>query len=163
MKILFTIMGNISRLVSGLVFLCGIVILCLAGKDFIEAIKLVFEETNNKSAMIAAGMLKTVDFVLISLVFFIFSLGIAILFTKESEEKKAMILTLPEWLQIKNLTQLKVILWETILTTFIVTYIADLALHKVLKHGSFTTSQLILPGAVFLLSLSLYFLKKGEN
>ena len=163
MKLLFTLLGNLSKLVSLLVFLCGLVTLILAGVDFVEALKVVFEDATNKPALIAAGMLKTVDFVLISLVFFIFSLGISVLFTEESEEKTKMVAALPKWLQMKNLTELKIILWETILTTFVVSYIADLALHKVLKHGNFTPAQLILPGAVFLLAASLYFLKKGEG
>lgn len=72
MKLLFTLLGNLSKLVSLLVFLCGLVTLILAGVDFVEALKVVFEDATNKPALIAAGMLKTVDFVLISLVFFIF-------------------------------------------------------------------------------------------
>ncbi|WP_330443844.1 YqhA family protein [Flavobacterium sp. C4GT6] len=162
MRLFFNLLGNISKLISALVFICGLIMLSLAVVDLIHTIMITFEQTENKPAKMAVGLLQTVDFVLLSIVFFIFSIGITLLFKQETEEKAKLFTELPKWLQIKSLTELKIILWEAILTTFIITYIGDLALHKIIKNEPFSTAQLILPGAILILALSLYFLKKGE-
>lgn len=162
MRLFFNLLGNISKLISALVFICGLIMLSLAVVDLIHTIKITFEQTENKPAKMAVGLLQTIDFVLLSIVFFIFSIGITLLFKNETEEKAKLFAELPKWLQIKSLTELKIILWEAILTTFIITYIGDLALHKIIKNEPFSLAQLILPGAILILALSLYFLKKGE-
>lgn len=162
MRLFFNLLGNISKLISALVFICGLIMLSLAVVDLIHTITITFEQTENKPAKMAVGLLQTVDFVLLSIVFFIFSIGITLLFKHETEEKAKLFAELPKWLQIKSLTELKIILWEAILTTFIITYIGDLALHKIIKNEPFSLAQLILPGAILILALSLYFLKKGE-
>jgi len=53
-------------------------------------------------------------------------------------------------------------LWEAILTTLVVSYLAGLAEKKFDKQ-LISIYDLILPGAILLIALSLFFLKKGEN
>lgn len=58
--------------------------------------------------------------------------------------------------------QLKVILWEAILTTLVVSYVAVLA-EKRMDQIPFNFYDLIVPSAVFLIALSLYFLKGRDH
>ncbi|MGB5607813.1 MAG: YqhA family protein [Eudoraea sp.] len=55
-------------------------------------------------------LLETLDAFMISLVFMIFGLGIARLFIFDKAEGK----TLPKWLKVNSLEELKVLLWRTI-------------------------------------------------
>ena len=63
------------------------------------------------------SILESLDVFLVALVFLIFALGIAKLFLPEPSEKGG--LRLPNWMQIQNFTQLKLLLWEAVLTTLV--------------------------------------------
>jgi uncharacterized membrane protein YqhA len=100
-----------------------------------------------------------VDLFLVAIVFFVLSLGILVLFNNPDSP---LPIRLPEWLRIKNFMQLKVILWEAILTTLVVAYLASLA-EKEIQGEEITVQTLVVPGGIFLIALSLFFLKRGEG
>ena len=86
----------------------------------------------------------------------VLGLGIAKLFVVNLTEEETA--ALPIWLRIDSITQLKVLLWETTLTTLMIVALSDLI------RGLFTTlawSALTIPAAILLLALSLFFMKKG--
>ena len=58
--------------------------------------------------------------------------------------------------------QLKVILWEAILTTLVVLYLAVLV-EKAVKGLQVGYVDLVVPGAILLLAASIFLLKKGEH
>jgi len=58
--------------------------------------------------------------------------------------------------------ELKVILWEAILTTLVVSYLAGLVGSRV-REETIRVDSLLIPGGILLISLSLFFLKKGEK
>jgi uncharacterized membrane protein YqhA len=100
---------------------------------------------------------ESVDALLFALVLIVLALGTASLFlTHHGKDEKS---DLPEWMRIKSLTELKLQLWEAILATLVVTaaagIIADLS-HLEWKH-------LVTPGAILVLSVSYYLLKKTET
>jgi uncharacterized membrane protein YqhA len=100
-----------------------------------------------------------VDLFLIAIVFFVLALGVMLLFV---DPDKGFPVNLPHWLRIKNFMELKVILWEAILTTMVIAFLTGLAGKKI--NGEPVDMQtLIIPGGIFLVSLSLYFLKKGKH
>jgi uncharacterized membrane protein YqhA len=100
-------------------------------------------------------LLHSLDFLFISIVLIIVALGIAKLFLRDpSTESDA---SLPRWLRIDSISELKVLLWETILVTMLIIALSDLST-GVYEHRSWTV--LITPGAIFLLAVSLYFMKK---
>ena len=109
--------------------------------------------------MIATGLLKAVDLFLIGVVLFIFSFGLLILFSRKSVP---LPVELPDWLRIKDFMHLKIILWEAILTALVVSFLAGLAELK-FKGVELTFTVLIVPGAILLMALSLYLLKKGQK
>ena len=105
------------------------------------------------------GLLHAVDFFLIAIVFYVLALGITLLFHNSDVPFP---IKLPDWLRIKDFLHLKIILWEAILTTMVVSYIAHLVEKKI--SGSETSvNDLIVPGAVLVIALSLYFVKRGEK
>jgi uncharacterized membrane protein YqhA len=100
-------------------------------------------------------LLHSLDFLFVSLVLLVLGLGIAKLFVfSPSEEETA---ALPVWLRISSVGQLKVLLWETILTTLLIVALSDLI------RGLFTKldwTALTMPVAILVLALSLFFMKK---
>lgn len=108
----------------------------------------------------AVSLLRSVDLFLIAIVFFVFSMGVLALF---NARKEAVFPTnFPKWLEIRNFIQLKVILWEAILTTLVVSYLAGLAEQR-MQGEPLQLQHLIIPSAILLIAISLFFLKKGEH
>jgi len=142
-----------------LIFAVGIAITLLGLYDFVHVFSYFAEYKNDMLIkMIAVGLLQAVDLFLIAIVMFVFSLGLLVLF----DDKDDIPLKLPEWLKVKNFMQLKVVLWEAILTTLVVSYLAGLVQLK-MSGQQINVSTLILPGGILLIALSLYLLKKGEH
>ncbi len=119
---------------------------------------------------ILRGMLHTTEYVglrfidaldlfLISFLFLIFSLGFSQLFLVESKLSQSLGKITPKWLHVSNFTQLKLILWETILTTMIIMFVASL-----LKNGGKEFYEYIIyPVGIVLIALSGFFIRKGEK
>lgn len=109
---------------------------------------------------IAIELLRSVDLFLVAIVLFVFSLGLFVLFFSANDSTFPT--KLPPWLRVKDFIQLKVLLWEAILTTLVVSYLAALAERR-LNGGELVVGDLIIPGAILLIAVSLFFLKRGER
>jgi uncharacterized membrane protein YqhA len=103
----------------------------------------------------ALELLHSLDFFLVSLVLLILSLGVAKLFLLPPAAPHSR--RLPSWLDVETFSDLKYLLWETILTTLL---IAALPLLTAGLFGEVEWVALASPAAIFLLALSLYFMKK---
>jgi len=159
MKRIFRVLKFVISTIAVLVAGAGIALALIGIYEFAVAVSHVASADREHAAgLIATGLLKAVDMFLMVIVFFVFSLGVLILF----EEETTFPVKLPQWLRIKSFIQLKVILWEAILTTLVVSYLAGLAEKKFDNHST-SLNDLIIPGAILLIALSLFFLKKGEN
>ena len=157
---MYRILKYLINIIAVLVLISGVVLTVMGGYDLV----MVFthfgtEEGHNASRQVIIGLLHAVDLFLIAIVFFVLSIGMMVLFV---DPDTSLPLKLPEWLRVKNFVELKIILWEAILTTLVVYYIAGLA-EKKIKGVEITTQNLILPGAVLLIALSLFFVKKEEH
>ena len=62
----------------------------------------------------------------------------------------------PDWLKVENFTQLILILWDTALTTLVVFFLGII----VRGDGEYGWQTLIIPGAILLISLSKYLIKR---
>jgi uncharacterized membrane protein YqhA len=100
-------------------------------------------------------LLHSLDFLFVSLVLLVLGLGIAKLFVLNLSEEETQ--SLPGWLRIGSITQLKVLLWETILTTLLIVSLSDLIRDLFTK---LEWSALAMPVAILVLALSLFFMKK---
>jgi uncharacterized membrane protein len=65
----------------------------------------------------------------------------------------------PIWLQVENFTQLKLILWDTVLTTLVVLFIGDVFI----ASGKYDWSLTIIPIAILLISLAKFLIKKVKK
>jgi uncharacterized membrane protein YqhA len=98
-------------------------------------------------------ILKGLDAFMLAIIFMIFGLGIARLFVfgDASEDQ------IPSWLRFHEMKGLKVLLWETILVTLVI-----YCLQILLTHKELSLELLILPGAILLLAIALYFVRGKE-
>jgi uncharacterized membrane protein YqhA len=104
-------------------------------------------------------LLEGVDSFLLAFVFFVFSFGLyKIFFIKENKEMND---TLPKWLDIESIFELKSLLWHSVLTTMVVLFLN----YAVVKINANTLSWtfLMFPAGIFLISISLFFMKKAEK
>jgi uncharacterized membrane protein YqhA len=101
-------------------------------------------------------LLHSLDYLLIGLVLIILAFGVAKLFlvSPSSIDKDS----LPNWLHIESFTDLKVLLWETILTALLIIGLSEISTDIL---GVLEWSTLVIPGSILLLAISLYFLKKA--
>ena len=104
-------------------------------------------------------LLHTLDMFLFGFIFIIFSLGFSQLFLPESKLSTVLDSITPNWLHVKNFTELKLILWETLLTSLVLMFV-----EQVFKNeGSCNWQMGLVPVSIFLISLSIFFIRKGEK
>ena len=125
MKGLFNVLLVVIRAIAFIVFISGIIFTALGIYDFLHIFSYLGEDRSGVVGFIAIGLLRSVDLFLVAIVFFVFSLGLFVLFFNKDES--VFPARLPGWLRLKNFIQLKVLLWEAILTTLVVSYLAGLA------------------------------------
>ena len=103
-------------------------------------------------------IMESIDVFLLALVFLIFAIGIIKLFVPDAHQSiQVKNLT---WLKINNFTDLKLLLWEAVLTTLVVFFITSY-IHKS-EHGV-DWETMILPLSIVLLSISYFIMKKSED
>jgi uncharacterized membrane protein YqhA len=103
-------------------------------------------------------IMESIDIFLLALVFLIFAIGIIKLFIPDAHQS-IQVKNL-HWLKINNFTDLKMLLWEAVLTTLVVFFITGYV-HNV-EHGV-DWETLILPASILLLAISYYIMKKSET
>lgn len=158
----------------------------LKGLKFYQFLTLiiVFFTTINSLAFIAAGVivsykgfkgiltgkihtdehpgiliLESLDMFLVALVFMVFAIGITMLFLPKSGDKLRE--HVPQWMNISNFMELKLILWEAILTALIVFFVS--AVFRQAEGGHFNKEIMFIPVAILILSLSIFVLRKSEH
>lgn len=99
-------------------------------------------------------MLESIDSFLVALVLLVFAIGISSLFLS-GKDKKAQS-TIPKWMQVQNLLELKLLLWEVILTVLVIAFVGQL----VTQLQNLTWEILVIPTSILMLSVSFYLLKK---
>jgi len=99
-------------------------------------------------------VLKGLDGFMLAIIFLIFGFGIArlFLFNNAPDDK------IPTWLMFKDMKGLKVLLWETILVTLVI-----YCLQILLTHKEQSPEMLILPGAILILAIALFFIRYKEK
>lgn len=154
----------VIRVIAWLVFFSGVILAFIGGLDFAMVFYHLISGSVNVSnirGIVAIELLHAVDVFLVAIVFFVLALGILILFDKPDAQSLSSF-RVPEWLRVKNFMELKAILWEAILTTLVVSYLAGLA-EKEISGQEITVQTLVIPGGILLIALSLYFLKRAEK
>jgi uncharacterized membrane protein YqhA len=160
MKQIFNAVRGIINVIALLVFASGIVLAVIGAFDFIKVFFFIgSRDQGSLRGLMAIGLLHAVDSFLVAIVFFVLALGILVLFNNPEAQVPVK---LPGWLHVHNFMELKAILWEAILTTLVVSYLAGLA-EKVIEGKEINLESLLIPGGILLISLSLFFLKRAEK
>ena len=123
----------------------------------IDGITGIFRGELHTDAHPGIKILESLDIFLVALVFLIFAVGIYKLFSPSAEKNVDGII--PKWLDIHDFSGLKMILWETILTTLIVLFVSDV----IKKEGNMEWTLLIIPASILLLALSMFMLNKVDH
>lgn len=106
-------------------------------------------------------LFEALDVFLIGFLFIIFSIGFAQLFFQdESKIKSFIIRSTPNWLKVESFTQLKLILWDTILTTLVILFASET--YKNLDNN-YDWKLLFIPIGILLISLSKFLIKKAKS
>ncbi len=100
-------------------------------------------------------LVESLDGFLLSIVFLIFAIGFGKLFLPDLKLLKSIHVT---WLEPKNFSDLKQILWEAILTTLVVLF-AILIVQDIKNLG---WNHLVIPGSVALIAIGLKMLKSSH-
>jgi len=100
-------------------------------------------------------LLGGLDLFLVSMVFLIFGLGILNIFINYHKVDE----NLPDWLKINSFKGLKILLWETVMVTLVVFSFTGI----ITNRESLQWTALIIPGAIMLLSVGLFFMNKHEK
>lgn len=146
----------IAVVISLISLLHAVAFLTMGAEIAVRAYAHVLHDVASGWSRPGVELLHSLDFLLISLVLLVMGLGIAKLFVLKPAAQDPP--SLPVWLRIESISQLKVLLWETILTTLVIVALSDLI------RGLFTKldwTALIIPLAIVVLALSLFFMKKA--
>ncbi|MBT8508174.1 hypothetical protein AZH53_07120 [Methanomicrobiaceae archaeon CYW5] len=103
-------------------------------------------------------VIQATDAFLLALVLMIFGFGVYYLFLANDEEKQQSYL--PNWLKMKNIIDLKMILGQVIVFILFVHYL-EMAVLVGFEH--LTYENLVIPIAIVLLSVSLMVVKRGTE
>jgi uncharacterized membrane protein YqhA len=143
LPVIILFLNSISFIIGGVV---------LSIKGYIEFAQNGF--IPNESYSPGMLVMKGLDLFMLAIIFIIFGLGISrlFLFTNTNDEE------IPSWLRFNEMKGLKVLLWETMLVTLVI-YCLQLLLTSQTK----SPELLILPGAILLLSLALFFVRWKEK
>ena len=150
MKNAFNVIKAIVTFIAFLVSGAGLVLTLLGVFEMVTVFSNFGEDRHAFILLVASGLLRSVDLFLISMVFYVLSLGMMILFTHDDEP---LPVKLPQWLRIRTFIQLKVILWEAVLTTLVISFLTNLVSHKI-KGEEINTLSLLVPAGILFTILS---------
>jgi uncharacterized membrane protein YqhA len=139
LAILTMFINSIFLIIGGTIF---------SVKGYIEFIHNSFIPSENYKPSIY--LMKGLDGFMLAIIFIIFGLGIARLFLFNSVPDEEV----PSWLRFHDVKGLKVLLWETILITLVI-----FCLQILLTYNQLSLELLIVPGAILLLAVALFFVR----
>ncbi len=99
-------------------------------------------------------IVESIDTFLVAMVLFVLAVGLAELFLVKDDEKNA--LPIPSWMKVKSFLELKLLLWEAVLTVLVVAFLGHAASQTEELHWEI----LILPASILMLAVSLFIMKK---
>jgi uncharacterized membrane protein YqhA len=99
--------------------------------------------------------LEAVDLFFMAIAFFIVAVGLVQLFIGDLPFLKHVSLA---WMRVDSYTDLKLLLWDTFLVTLLVLFLT-----RIFAARTMGWDVLILPGAILMLTVSSFLLKKGKH
>lgn len=160
MKYIFNGLRLVMVLIVAVVFIAALVITALGIADVWHGISLLGELQNmhELTTRTAIGIMEGVDTLLVAIVLLVFSYGLLVIFFSSKDELLDR-LNIPKWLRMKTFLDLKIILWEAVLTTLVIGFLVTVAEDE-MENREAGIHLLYIPGAITLITLSLFLLRK---
>lgn len=134
------------QIIIGVALLNGFGMLFLSLRKIVFVIINLLDPPGGAHHTPGIEMVESLDLALVALVFMLFAVGFAKLFLPESRMFKEFQL---EWMHVSNFSDLKLLLWDTILLSIVVSVGADI----IARERVSTWEDLVIPGSVTLLAL----------
>jgi uncharacterized membrane protein YqhA len=99
---------------------------------------------------------RSIDAFLLAMVFFVFAIGVSALFLAKTSNPTLE--TVPEWMRVRNLSELKFLIWEAILAALVVASVEGF----VASGHELTWTTLILPIGILILALGLFLARQAH-
>jgi uncharacterized membrane protein YqhA len=99
---------------------------------------------------------RSVDSFLLAMVFFVFAIGVYALFLARANPGLEAV---PEWMRVRNLSELKFLIWEAILVALVVASVESF----VAAGQELTWTALILPIGILILALGLFLARRASH
>ena len=141
---LFILINSIAFTIGGIFLSC-------------KGIYLIVTEGMGTDSHPGLMIMESVDVFLLALVFMVFAIGIIKLFVPDAHQ--SITVRSLHWLKIRNFSDLKMLLWEAVLTTLVVFFITG----YVHQEDHIDWKIMILPISILLLSISYFIMKKSES
>jgi uncharacterized membrane protein YqhA len=122
----------------------------------VEGYRMIFQAAAGLEAAPGVQLARSIDAFLLAMVFFVFSIGITTLFVAPAGS--AAVEAVPEWMRVKNLAELKFLIWEAILAALVVASVESF----VGSHHELGWNALVLPLAILILAAGLYLARRSE-
>ena len=156
-------MKFIFKLIVAIPVICSLIIaVAFVGAGVVQAISGISGVVMGKiktDEYPGLKLFEALELFIFSLLFVIFALGFSKLFMPKSKLSDALDEVIPEWFRKINFTELKLILWETLLTTMLILFIG-----VILKNlGNLTWQMAIFPVSIALISLAIFLIRIGEK
>ena len=157
-------MKTVFNFIIGIPIFCSFVIslvfIGIGVWETIEGITAILSGHLRTEMTPGVALFESLDAFLIGFLFLIFSIGFSQLFLSKTSFITKIVNTItPEWLKVENFTQLKLILWDTVLTTLVVVFIG-IAFRR---QGEYDWQIMIIPGSIFLIALSKFLIKAAKK
>ncbi len=143
------------RIVGSLIIINGIGVLGIGIYTLIETWYQIFTVGIGTDAHVGANIFKSVDIILIGIVFFIFGNSLKSLIKKRSVDTKND--SVADIFDIEGFLHQKHFLWQALATTLLFVFVT-----QVFKLESYSWELLIIPISLIFVTISMYFMKKSK-
>lgn len=157
-------MKTFFRIVIGIpvvtTFIISLIFIGLGVKETIHGLLGVLRGEVRTDTRPGLHLFEALDVFLIGFLFLIFSIGLAhLFFPKPSKIMTRLDGFIPQWLKVESFSELKLILWDTVLTTLVFLFIGDMFI----AAGNYRWELLLTPAAILMISVSKFLLKKAKK
>ncbi len=143
------------RLLGSLIIINGIGVLGIGIYSLIETWYQIFTIGISTDAHVGSNIFKSVDIILIGIVFFIFGNSLKFLIKKRHGDTKNS--TVADIFDIEGFLHQKHFLWQALSTTLLFVFVT-----QVFKLESYSWELLIIPISLILVTVAMYFMKKSN-
>lgn len=140
------------------IFLISIVFVGIGLSVAIEATRGVLTGGFHTELRPGLMLVEALDMFMVAFMFYIASIGFGKLLLPAPVASRILHGLTPAWFEAASLTDLKILIWEVLLTAVLIVFIGDVYR----AEGNYSWNMLLVPAAILLISCSILFLKRAE-